>query len=232
LSPDSHAGSPADPQSWNRYAYTEGNPQSYLDADGHVVTYATKGVEAYTGREAALNPEVQATLDLYAGSLNLFITAGSVGNTREGQKEAGEFSVTADMNTVEYTGNYDNLKSDADLCPANCDFVTSIKFKNDATITIGPDAKEEDFLHELGHADQFAHNPLQFVKDQSEKATKGKEHDKQPAEIYANNYAGRQKHRTKAKPFDIRAFYERFDEFLGFSTAYIYGNLQLLYPPM
>jgi RHS repeat-associated protein len=37
LSPDSVGGHPANPQSWNRYAYTLGNPLKYLDRDGNVV---------------------------------------------------------------------------------------------------------------------------------------------------------------------------------------------------
>ncbi|MFY9551657.1 MAG: RHS repeat-associated core domain-containing protein [Thermoanaerobaculia bacterium] len=36
LSPDRAGGSPANPQSWNRYAYTLGNPMKYLDPSGDV----------------------------------------------------------------------------------------------------------------------------------------------------------------------------------------------------
>ena len=36
LSPDSVGGHPANPQSWNRYAYTLGNPLKYVDPDGKV----------------------------------------------------------------------------------------------------------------------------------------------------------------------------------------------------
>ncbi len=37
LSPDRVGGTPANPQSWNRYAYTLNNPMKYVDPDGNVV---------------------------------------------------------------------------------------------------------------------------------------------------------------------------------------------------
>jgi RHS repeat-associated protein len=37
LSPDRVGGTPANPQSWNRYAYTLNNPMKFLDPDGNVV---------------------------------------------------------------------------------------------------------------------------------------------------------------------------------------------------
>jgi RHS repeat-associated protein len=37
LSPDRIGGRPSDPQSWNRYAYTLGNPMKHIDPDGRVV---------------------------------------------------------------------------------------------------------------------------------------------------------------------------------------------------
>jgi RHS repeat-associated protein len=36
LSPDQVGGRPADPQSWNRYAYTLGNPMKHVDPDGRL----------------------------------------------------------------------------------------------------------------------------------------------------------------------------------------------------
>ena len=36
LSPDRVGGTPADPQSWNRYAYTLNNPMKYVDPDGRL----------------------------------------------------------------------------------------------------------------------------------------------------------------------------------------------------
>ena len=41
LSPDRLGGGPANPQSWNRYAYTLGNPMKYVDPDGHAVANFT-----------------------------------------------------------------------------------------------------------------------------------------------------------------------------------------------
>ena len=43
LSPDSIGGHPANPQSWNRYAYTLGNPMKHVDPDGRltIVTHGT-----------------------------------------------------------------------------------------------------------------------------------------------------------------------------------------------
>ncbi len=37
LSPDRVGGSPGNPQSWNRYAYTLGNPMKHVDPDGNLV---------------------------------------------------------------------------------------------------------------------------------------------------------------------------------------------------
>src|SRR5262249_12274727 len=46
LSPDTVGGHPANPQSWNRYAYTLGNPMKHVDPDGKLTivvpgTFAT-----------------------------------------------------------------------------------------------------------------------------------------------------------------------------------------------
>ena len=41
VSPDSVGGHPASPQSWNRYAYTLGNPMKHIDPDGHAAASFT-----------------------------------------------------------------------------------------------------------------------------------------------------------------------------------------------
>src|SRR5439155_18940473 len=46
LSPDAVGGTPANPQSWNRYAYTLGNPMKYVDPDGNL-TILTHGTFAH-----------------------------------------------------------------------------------------------------------------------------------------------------------------------------------------
>jgi RHS repeat-associated protein len=44
LSPDRVGGTPANPQSWNRYAYTLGNPVKYIDPDG-LLTIVVHGTQ-------------------------------------------------------------------------------------------------------------------------------------------------------------------------------------------
>ncbi len=53
LSPDRVGGTPANPQSWNRYAYTLGNPMKYVDPDGLL----TIVVARYPVSSATPNPD-------------------------------------------------------------------------------------------------------------------------------------------------------------------------------
>ena len=43
LAPDSHKGSPRNPQGWNRYSYTRGNPSTLMDPEGQCPTDPPEG---------------------------------------------------------------------------------------------------------------------------------------------------------------------------------------------
>jgi hypothetical protein len=100
--------------------------------------------------------------------------------------------------------------------PATGDFVTSAKYKNDATIIIGPNADAKVKIHELGHADVYARHPTEYTKDQSNQEMK-KKHDARSGEQKADEYKNRQRYNTNGTT-TFHSRYERFDDFLEFAT--------------
>lgn len=188
------------PQTWNRHTYGLNNPLKYIDPDGLEVTYSTDGLRQFYEKAADRNSEVRATLDLYSGALNLHIQEGDPGTFEDGSPKGGVFSVS--VIDVGYDGNFEQIEAadsrgEDPFYPTTAKFVTTVEFRNNATITLPSGAPAEAKLHELGHADQRARNPLQYLKDSHEEATRGKTHSEQPAEIYANEYAERAKKKSK-----------------------------------
>jgi len=123
-----------------------------------------------------------------------------------------------DNNQAAMGAYYDKTGQDP-TWPATGDFVTSAKYKNDATIIIGPNADDKVKMHELGHADEYARHPTEYAKDQSDSAKKDKAHDRQPAEIKANQYRDRQKYNTNGTT-TFHSRYQRLDDFLAAAASW------------
>lgn len=183
-----------DPQRWNRYAYARNNPLRYVDPDGREVTYANAQLQTFFGFLSGRSQMVRSTLDLYTGTgkPDLFITRGDAGKDIDGSKAIGLF------HTTDIVPNYEGkealiqpgmtLEQIEDLATWR---LTGGTLTLDTSLTLNVQDKQTvgTALHELGHADQAARQPLQYKRD-AERLPNGKiiPHDKRPAEQVANKY--------------------------------------------
>src|SRR5262249_42602105 len=89
LSPDRIGGAPGNPQSWNRYAYTLGNPMKHVDPDGNLTI-------VIHGTYASDNPAFQPGGSVFERSKALFKDPNTVSlrwsgkNTAWARREAAE----------------------------------------------------------------------------------------------------------------------------------------------
>ncbi len=181
------------PQSWNRFAYALGNPLAFIDEDGLEVTYSTENLRKFYEKAAAKNSLAAATLELFSGDLNLAIreVSGSLG-TAEGQLIAGEFVAT--LTDVSYDGNIDEMDAKikqgaAVFFDSTPEYVTGVTYSKNTTISLVKAADAQAKLHELGHADQFARDRLQFFNDSHKATRSNRARNKQPGEMYATKYS-------------------------------------------
>ena len=206
----------ADPQRWNRYAYARNNPLRYTDPDGREITYASPQLRTFFAFLAARSEAVRATLALYEGpnNPNLTISQAALGKDSDGPLGGlftPQFDYTTDLPPG--SGNFDRL---AGMSPAeiqtglaNGSLLTSATLKGatlqlDASLSLsvtslGRSKQEQQMigvaLHELGHADLAARNPLTFYRlasplNQMERGRR-QPHERRQIEREANQYRDR-----------------------------------------
>lgn len=100
--------------------------------------------------------------------------------------------------------------------PASSEFITNVKFADDATITLGSKADARVKLHELGHADGYARHPIEYRKDLSTPEKK-KPHDERAGEKKANDYRDHQKTSFDNK-HTVSDLYQSLGSLVAFSS--------------
>lgn len=191
-----------DPQRWNRYAYGRNNPLKYVDPDGREVTYANAQLQTFFGFLSARSASVRGTLGLFTGpgKPDLFIQQADAGKDIDGTENAGVFSTSSKNYGVDYTGKEDQIRPGMtaeqieDLGAWSLVGQSTLTLDSGLTINVREKRTIGVAVHELGHADQAARQPLGYKRDAAvERNAKGKiiEHDKRPAEVYANKYRDR-----------------------------------------
>jgi RHS repeat-associated protein len=184
-----------DPQRWNRYVYGRNNPLRYIDPDGREIYYADAALKQLFGFLASRSDTARATLELFVGSgkPDLFVVKGSAGKDADGTPAIGRFAPSGF--NVSYAGKESQLTPDKTsqqlqdlgtwtLTGGTITLDTSLRMSTSDRLTV------TTALHELGHADQAARNPLQYQRDSPTRRPDGREisHDARPAEVYANKY--------------------------------------------
>jgi RHS repeat-associated protein len=205
LSPDRLGGRLSVPQTWNRYSYSLNNPLKLVDPDGLEVTYADKRLQAVFTRLAARSATVRDTLALYTGpgKPDLFIQRGDAGNDRSGEKATGVFKPDITPNYKRPDGSYTvSDEAGKDQFPATGKNLTGAELKS-GTLTISSDtppssaAESNVAVHELGHADSAARDPLGYLQkgandmELDPKTGQPLPHDDRPLEREANRYRER-----------------------------------------
>ncbi len=161
------------PQSWNRYAYSLNNPVRFFDPNGKEWRDSARrinGLEGMLDHLASRSLEVWQTLSRYEGeqSPDLEFRIADVGRRLPGQ-EQGNFKMR--WNSADATWDYDKVKTETDLVPKNA---TAIKIESglitlDDGLNINLSAKDglavRSVIHELGHADSAARDPLGYARD-------------------------------------------------------------------
>ena len=184
----------ANPQRWNRYAYGLNNPLKFIDPDGREVTYASPQLQSFFAHLSGRSGMIRDTLGLYSGpgKPDLFIRHGEAGKDPDGSDALGLFSAKFD---VSYAGKEGQINKDMTLEQiedlGTWSIVGGATLTIDSSLTISLMDKQTvgTAIHELGHADQAARQPLQYKRSPDRDAS-GKviAHDKRPAEVYANKY--------------------------------------------
>lgn len=199
-----------DPQRWNRYAHTRNNPLRYVDPDGREITYASPQIQDFFDFLSARSEAVRGTLARYAGpnNPNLTIGQGELGRDATDGEVGGLFRPSFDPTTDSPpgSGNFERLagmsETDMKTGLANGSLYTGATLKS-ATLDLDAslDLNKKDqrtigvALHELGHADTAARDPLRHLRlsipiNQIERG-KRQVHDKRQIEQDANQYRDR-----------------------------------------
>jgi RHS repeat-associated protein len=191
-------GAVSNPQLWNLYAYCGNNPITFLDPDGCEVIYASENLRAFFGSLAARSKMVRSTLALYEGqnAPNLIVQYGEVEPDIDGMRAYGNFR--ADI-IADYAGMKEQAVPGMTLEQIEDLATWSIKkgiltIDNNLALSISDKATVLTALHELGHADQAARNPLEYRRQARIKRNPDgtpMRHERRPAEIYAHNYQNR-----------------------------------------
>jgi len=179
------------------------SPLNYGDPLGLVVTYETEDLRKFYEKWAVRNEEVEKTLKLYAGALNLHVKYGDP-VFDDGTPKGGEFTVSREAQVPEY--DQAALKSalargEVDVfMPETAKYLSTIKFRNDAEIEIRKGETERTKLHELGHADHYARDPLGYYKAGYEPdIDPALDYENTPTEKYAIDYEQRVRTAKKRK---------------------------------
>jgi hypothetical protein len=183
-------------QSWNRYAYTTGNPLVYVDPDGRDIHYQNaKDQEFYEGA-ARRNYEVRQVLDSFkpGSRRDLNVNRGDPGTLSDGTELAAVTKTTfeAHPDTDKMVDAYNSAgggKAGEDAANAVLDETYTVK---EATITLGDKANDENRLHESGHIDQALRDPTTARRDSAEAMTMAKDrYEVSNSEKYAKAFAKR-----------------------------------------
>ncbi len=172
LSVDPVRGRPKVSQSWNRYSYAFNNPLKLIDPDGREVIVSDNNLVALVDRLANNSASVRATLARYTGkdAPNLYISRGNAGTNIQGESVRQHFKVRSQGLDIRYDGNYDKLKSEADVFDATGKYITYAAF-TDADVVVGrqntpfTEVEVNDLIHELGHAEDAARDPINYLKN-------------------------------------------------------------------
>jgi hypothetical protein len=187
-----------------------------VDPDGREITYASARLQTFFNFLSARSEAVRGTLALYAGpnTPNLTIGQRELGRDADGET-GGLFTPSFDFTTDSPPGSGDFGRfasmGEADIQAglANGSLYTSATLKSatlelDASLSLSMTglgrSKQEQrtigvALHELGHADTAARDPLRHLRlsipiNQMEKG-KRQEHGKRQIERDANQYGDR-----------------------------------------
>jgi len=172
LAVDTVGGRAGDPQSWNRYSYGRNNPLKLLDPTGLEVKYANDHLKGLTEYLRARSPKIRATLERYsgAGAPDLFIQRGEVLPDRfTGEKLRGDFDPKIQPSYKKGEGYTVSDPKAMDQYPETGKnltgaTLTSATITLDTGLTPGSSQESNILVHELGHAEDAAKDPLTFAK--------------------------------------------------------------------
>jgi RHS repeat-associated protein len=202
LGVDKHWGHVRDPQSWNRYTYARDNPVKLVDPNGFEVMYANDHLRALFTYLSARLPQVRATLARYtgAGKPDLLIQRGDAGHDPlTGEKNRGSFVPLITPSYQRPDTSYTvSDPSGKDLWPATGKNLTGAELKSatltlDSSLVAGSKEEANVAVHETGHADDAAKDPVAFEQNTADDMTHDAngvplQHDDRPEERNANQY--------------------------------------------
>jgi len=184
------------PQSWNRYAYSANNPINFFDPDGREVTYASKRLEKLFTQDLSRSPSVRATLARYTGKgkPDLHISRGDAGKDRDGSTALGKttprftYALKADKSSLDPKNQ--PPQSGKNVTAAELQSATLVI---DDSVKAGSGQERQVALHELGHVEKAAADPVGYLQDGSDDAETDAEgnpipHDDRPLEQEADEY--------------------------------------------
>jgi hypothetical protein len=183
-------------QIWNRYSYVRNKPLNCFDPNGRDVYYATEKLQRFYEKAAKRNWRVRRTLSLYGpgSGRDLYIKIGKTGTRKTGTLRAGYFkpleavhtATTKEMQAAWDDAKANNKDPDAAAVKVHKDSLKITK----AEIVLTPTATNFQKLHELGHADHAANDPIGYEEAAQEAAEMDDDAYKQsPSEDYADTYA-------------------------------------------